>query len=159
MERKRRMEEKWKIVRWLTSYIEENQERWEAQRREREDEYRRKINEWDKSERFRKIEIIRRTEREEKSEKMERKDQENRQWVWKEWRKVEVKDFQNKEPELTKTLPECDKNSSAAGAYKGPAEGEMEKISEAECGKLENVLTDEKGVVCPAPNGGSNLWG
>ena len=55
LERKRRMEEKLKIVRWLTSYIEENQERWEAQRREREDEYRRKINEWYKIERFRKI--------------------------------------------------------------------------------------------------------
>ena len=55
MEKKRRMEEKLKIVRWLTSYIEENQERWEAQRREREDEYRRKINEWYKSERFRKM--------------------------------------------------------------------------------------------------------
>ena len=64
---------------------------------------------------------------------------------------------------MAKTKPESDNNSkSSAGANKGPAEGEIEKINEAECGKLENGLTDENRVVCPAPNGGmlgSNLWG
>ena len=51
MEKKKRLEEKWRMVRWLTTYIEENQERCEVQKREREDEFRRKISEWDRSER------------------------------------------------------------------------------------------------------------
>ena len=77
MEKKQRLEEKWRMVRWLTSYIEENQERWEIQKRE--DELRRKIREWDKSERFRKIEIIKKNrESEEKRHKIENGEPENK---------------------------------------------------------------------------------
>ena len=48
MDRKKRMEERWEIVRWLTSYIGENSDRWEAEKRERDQHLKRKLDEWDR---------------------------------------------------------------------------------------------------------------
>ena len=40
------------MVRWLSEYIEVNQESWEVERREREEKRNRTIREWEKSARF-----------------------------------------------------------------------------------------------------------
>ena len=130
MEKKKRMEEKWRIVRWLTTYIEENQERWDIQKRERDEEFRRRISEWDMSERFRKIEMIRKREIEEKrSEKMENGETENQSWLWKAWRAGEESDPKNKNTEIQTQKPnileferDTKEKISKARAKKGPAE-------------------------------------
>ena len=52
---KNKLEEKWAMVRWLSEYIEVNQESWEVERREREEERNRTLREWEKSAKFEKI--------------------------------------------------------------------------------------------------------
>ena len=48
MDRKKRMEERWEIVQWLTSYIGKNTDRWETEKRERDEHLMRKSDEWDR---------------------------------------------------------------------------------------------------------------
>ena len=59
IDRKRRMEERWEIIRWLTHYISENSDRWEVEKRERDQQLKRRLDEWDKEQRFKKIVMIR----------------------------------------------------------------------------------------------------
>ena len=63
VDRKRKMEERWEIVRWLTSYIGENSDRWETEKRERDLQLKRRLDEWDRERRFEKIKIIRKREK------------------------------------------------------------------------------------------------
>ena len=56
---RKKLEDRWEMIRWLTKYIEGNQESWEIERRERENEHKRRLEEWENATRFRKIEILR----------------------------------------------------------------------------------------------------
>ena len=58
MERKRKqrmLEEKWEMMRWITEYIDQNQERWEVQGKERRKEFKQKLDDWDKRDRLEKV--------------------------------------------------------------------------------------------------------
>ena len=66
---RRKLEERWEMIRWLTKYIEGNQESWEIERREREIENRRKLEQWEKAARFQKIEILRERDKKTRVEK------------------------------------------------------------------------------------------
>ena len=96
---------RWEMLRWVSSYLDENQEQWEIEKRERE----RKVllEEWDKAERFRKIEILRERDRKKREEKEKGTEEKNLSvsWTWEAWRKngntVEVN-----EPELGPAQPE-----------------------------------------------------
>ena len=57
------MEERWELMRWITGFIEDNQEQWEIEKLERDQEWRSRIEYWDKSERFKKIAMIRERKR------------------------------------------------------------------------------------------------
>ena len=57
--KKRPIEERWAMTRWLTQYIDENSERWHKERQEREGNETRRAEEWRKMNRFEKIRIIR----------------------------------------------------------------------------------------------------
>ena len=56
---KKMMKERWEMIRWVTGYLSRNQERWEVEKRERDQERRRRLDEWDKEEGFRKISMLR----------------------------------------------------------------------------------------------------
>ena len=85
---KKRMEERWEMIRWVSQYIEANQENWEIEKRERDETRGEKIEQWEKAQRFQKIEILRERDR----RRMERLKEENVEidgsgWKWNEWRK------------------------------------------------------------------------
>ena len=52
------MKERWGMMNRVTAYISQNQEWWEMEKREREDERSRRMEEWDKMERYRKIKML-----------------------------------------------------------------------------------------------------
>ena len=56
------------MLRWLTTFLKENHEKWESERKEREAENRKKLEEWEKAKRFEKIEILKRKWSKEKVE-------------------------------------------------------------------------------------------
>ena len=58
MRRKKIMEERWELMRCITTYIDANKEKWEREKLDRDQERRIVMDEWDKFERFRKIAII-----------------------------------------------------------------------------------------------------
>ena len=64
----KRMQQRWEMLRWVSQYIEQNQESWERGEREREIERKKKVSEWEKMKRFEKIEYLRKRDREEKKE-------------------------------------------------------------------------------------------
>ena len=64
MKLQKKLEENWAMLRWLSGYIENNQEQWERERRERESERENLLKEWEKSLRFEKIWKIRQKESE-----------------------------------------------------------------------------------------------
>ena len=89
LEKHRRIQEAWRTLRWITAYIEENEEIWEIERLEREVEMRKIEDEWNKSKRFEKIAFLRERERKIRNgeQLVENKDsQENQSWYWTEWR-------------------------------------------------------------------------
>ena len=90
-----KLEEKWAMVRWLSEYIEVNQESWEVERREREEERNRTLREWEKSARFEKIRKIKEREKsklEKKEKSRENLAQEDTIWRWGDWRKKRGED-------------------------------------------------------------------
>ena len=111
MKKQRRLQEAWENIRWISRYIEENQEQWELGRMEREEERKEKIREWEKAGRMRKIELIREREKEKKkgitSEKVAP------HWCWEEWRKNKT-DKDNK----TQISTENDEKSDNWPLYK-----------------------------------------
>ena len=50
----------WGMFRWVTQFLNENQEKWEQERKEREEKIKEEIKEWEKAKRFEKIERIKR---------------------------------------------------------------------------------------------------
>ena len=48
LKRKRMLEDRWEMARWISSYISENEERWDRERKERENEMKRWQQEWSK---------------------------------------------------------------------------------------------------------------
>ena len=81
--KKRAMEERWELIRWITNYKDKNKEKWEREKLERDQERRTRLEEWDKSERFRKIAMIREKMRAGKKQKTEEL---KRETCWKSWR-------------------------------------------------------------------------
>ena len=57
-ERKIMLEKKWEMVRWLSNYIEENTEIWEAEGIIRREKEKSDLQQWEKMKRFEKIEIL-----------------------------------------------------------------------------------------------------
>ena len=57
-EKKRMLEERWAMTRWLTSYIDENQEKWKTESEDRQKNEKKRAAEWHKMERFEKIRIV-----------------------------------------------------------------------------------------------------
>ena len=84
------MEERWELMRWITGFIEDNQEQWEIEKLERDQEWRSRIEYWDKSERFKKIAMIREREKEKKVTK--KGDLGEEEWVWERWRRGETRE-------------------------------------------------------------------
>ena len=63
VERKKKAEmlgKRWEMLRWLTEFLKENQDKWELERLDREKEHRKKLETWEKAKRFEKIEILKR---------------------------------------------------------------------------------------------------
>ena len=63
-EKQRKLQEKWEMLRWITTYLEKNIERWEKEREERKGENEKKIADWEKKSRFEKIRKIRENQNE-----------------------------------------------------------------------------------------------
>ena len=82
------MEERWEMIRWVTGYLSRNQERWEVEKRERDQERRRRLDEWDKEERFRKISMLR-EKMGRRGEREKGKDDESIRDGWTKWRQEE----------------------------------------------------------------------
>ena len=83
-----RLQNAWETLRWITAFIEENAEVWEIEKMEREEERRRKVLEWEKSQRIEKIAFLRAREKRKREGLIEENDVEmNKTWVWEEWRR------------------------------------------------------------------------
>ena len=52
------LRKRWEMLDWLTSFLEENQEMWEKNRKLRETENRTELEKWEKSKRLEKIAIL-----------------------------------------------------------------------------------------------------
>ena len=89
-EKKRVLERKWEMMRWVTEFLSETDEKWRRERKEREEENGRKLADWEKKSRLEKIAILKRKYGEkEKAEtnprnirETKRKNPEN----WRKWR-------------------------------------------------------------------------
>ena len=57
-EKKRMLEERWAMIRWLTAYLDQNQERWNQERIERDKNEKQRAADWHKMRRFEKIRVI-----------------------------------------------------------------------------------------------------
>ena len=134
------MEERWEMIRWLTKYIEGNQESWEIEIREREIEIKRKLEDWEKAARFRKIEILRERDKRTRDEKEKGEDGteikdvgEKRGWEWSESRKD---DKNNKEEDK---IPHPRGTNSAGMVCPGPTMLESPVCSDP------TILEEKKG--------------
>ena len=96
---------RWEMLRWLTSFLQENQEAWEESRIEREKENEKSLNDWEKTKRFEKIKILK--------EKFSRRSEENSkdnekltaEQSWKTWRKIIVQKTQASQKSLLSPRP------------------------------------------------------
>ena len=57
-EKKKKLQERWAMARWITQYIDENEERWKKEKEERSKTESERAEEWKKLERFEKIRLI-----------------------------------------------------------------------------------------------------
>ena len=55
---KRKCEERWELLRWITQYIGDNEERWKKEKRERDGENEKILAEWEKNKIFEKIKVL-----------------------------------------------------------------------------------------------------
>ena len=55
----KKLEQKWEITKWIHKHIEENNKKWEKEKRERKEEEEKRLKEWERSARFEKIKILR----------------------------------------------------------------------------------------------------
>ena len=56
--KKRMLEERWAMTRWVTKYIDENSERWALEKKDREESSKKWLEDWAKKSRFDKIRAI-----------------------------------------------------------------------------------------------------
>ena len=91
----KKLKEVWDMMRWVTEYLEENNEVWEKEKMEREQDKEKMIREWEKAGRHEKIRLIREKERKKKEndkeevaedrESMERKREKRKVVTWSTW--------------------------------------------------------------------------
>ena len=55
LEKQKMLSERWAMLRWITTYIKENQEEWDKEKKEKEDLERKELDEWNKMKRFEKV--------------------------------------------------------------------------------------------------------
>ena len=58
-EKKRQLSQHWGILEWVTNFIQENQDNWEKEIKEKERQATKELDEWNKYKRLEKIELIR----------------------------------------------------------------------------------------------------
>ena len=81
MEKHAMLKQRWETIRWITKYLDENEELWEIERMERELEHQKKIDEWEKAKRFERIKILKNKK---KVKPIPTKPSEA--WTWQAWR-------------------------------------------------------------------------
>ena len=89
-EKKAKLEEKWAMVRWITTFIEKNGESWEKRKTERENMNKHLLEEWERNSRLQKIKILKEKIREKNNETNKNKNMKNvaeeKSKSWKNWR-------------------------------------------------------------------------
>ena len=80
------LQRRWALLRLSTEYIAENKKRWDIERKERELERNRKIEEWDKKNRHEKIKFLKRKWEKKPSEEQEQKENVDEKKTWQVWR-------------------------------------------------------------------------
>ena len=95
---------RWEMLRWLTNFLKENKEKWEVEKKEREEENRKILDDWERAKRFEKIRKLK--------ERWDRKDHEKdkplpaenpcQKETWEVWRK---KPLPEKPSESTENPP------------------------------------------------------
>ena len=83
------IEEKRALLRWTTEYIEKNSERWEKEALVREQEQKRKLQEWEKKSRFEKIHFLKeklRLERDGNKDSQVKEKPQSPEKTWNIWR-------------------------------------------------------------------------
>ena len=68
LEKQRVLEKKWEMLRWITTFIDENQEKWLKEGRERMDKREQELGEWDRTSRFNKIKFLKKKHQNKHSE-------------------------------------------------------------------------------------------
>ena len=58
IEKQRRIQQHWEMLKWVTNYINENQDNWEQQRKQQQLEIEMELQQWDKLKRLEKIEKL-----------------------------------------------------------------------------------------------------
>ena len=86
IEKHRRIQEAWVTLRWISEYIEENEEIWEIEKLESKVKLRESQNEWEKAKRFEKIAFIKERERKLKNGEVDEVIEEDHNWCWTKWR-------------------------------------------------------------------------
>ena len=144
---------RWEMLRWLTSFLQENQEAWEESRIEREKENEKSLNDWEKTKRFEKIKILK--------EKFSRRSEENSkdnekltaEQSWKTWRKSIINSPENpSKPEIPPVppppSPEPEMSPSLPPVEPKMEEGKTCKTGKGDSPEVENECTslriDEK---------------
>ena len=88
LEKQKLLTEKWALYRWITEYIDENNERWDRERTDRKETEEKRIAEWEKKNRFEKIRELKRKLREKKTTGMPENREQNAEKAenWTVWR-------------------------------------------------------------------------
>jgi hypothetical protein len=111
--RKKIMEEKWEMIRWVTDYIDINTDRWEKEKKERQEKERLVIADWERMSRLEKIRKIKEKEKM-KNDKERKRDEltttsKEKGKGWKTWRKEEQQhQFDQAEEKGQDESPEID---------------------------------------------------
>ena len=113
LRKKKMMEERWEMLRWVTRYLEANNERWEKEREVRKKEEKKRLADWDRMARFEKISIIREREKKNSIRLLDgRKENENYRLDENNWLTWRYND-QKKLPSVAKLSPHLPNNVSA----------------------------------------------
>ena len=109
------------MMKWVTGFLRENQERWESEKKQKEIENKKELDTWERSKRFEKIAILRKKIKDtEKGENMEISSPDKKGNVednWKVWRKTSHENDEILKPALT---PTKSPSTSAAHILKPP---------------------------------------
>ena len=143
---KKRMEERWEMIRWVSKYIEENQERWENEKRERDQQRKERLEDWDRAKRFERIRILR-----EKEKKRENPTNEQQLfgegWRWDLWREVENNKYEKGIDSKNKYHKQKDGNHGEKNEQKdGKLVKSWSELIRGKNGELELIQVEDKGV-------------